>query len=443
MPSLLPIYEISYIIIVTPLLVIFKLLSYTIFLIIYAFVKLSGSTIFERLMYLQKPNKLINILLTKECCGYTDVTENILNNPNISLKDLSYYNYKSSKGKIFNKDIFNEIIISIQLYFKPIYIHISEDRDEYAFEMNPNIRMIDVNIIDNPNINLDFNMLSKNPSITMEFIEANYHLNWNPIYIADNPNITEEFIYKYFTREKINNFCINEGINETEWDSIYNQIFGDLATNDNISYDLLEKLYKSGNISIYDILIHPNYTLNLIKQTIHIYTELQKDEESIYRWLSKNQNITIDFILDNLEKKWNWGSLTINKGIKVSDILNNRHLPWENSWYLNPNIMPYDLIKYKKMKITDWVSVSSNVNVSMEYIFNNLDLPWDWNYVSFNPNLTPDIIAYNPQINWNYENIGNNLMTYNPEYYKKNIKHIIKKSNLIISDLSTILNDYV
>ena len=51
------------------------------------------------------------------------------------------------------------------------------------------LRLIDV-VIDNPDINWNFNCLSKNPSITMFDVLNNSKLNWNFEELSKNPSIT-------------------------------------------------------------------------------------------------------------------------------------------------------------------------------------------------------------------------------------------------------------
>jgi hypothetical protein len=44
--------------------------------------------------------------------------------------------------------------------------------------------------------------------------------------------------------------------------------------------------------------------------------------------------------------------------------------------------------------------ISYNTNLTMEMITSNPDKPWDWEWMSCNKNLTVEIIANNPDKPW-------------------------------------------
>ena len=67
-----------------------------------------------------------------------------------------------------------------------------------------------------------------------------------------------------------------------------------------------------------------------------------------------NQNLTIDFIKDNMDKNWNWSVLSHNICITYSFIKDNLDKPW------------------------DWIAISKNPIITMEIIKNNINDPWNW-----------------------------------------------------------------
>ena len=75
------------------------------------------------------------------------------------------------------------------------------------------------------------------------------------------------------------------------------------------------------------------------------------------RWdremISINQNVTIDFLLQNINKNWKW--------------------------------------------------LSANPNISMKNIEENLK--WNWDYLSRNPNITTDFVR-NIDKNWDYKRLS-------------------------------------
>ena len=60
-----------------------------------------------------------------------------------------------------------------------------------------------------------------------------------------------------------------------------------------------------------------------------------------------------------------------------------------------------DFVKIFPVEKWDWIEISRNINIKMEDIRNNLHLPWNWRYgVSSNPNLDLDIIRDFPYYDW-------------------------------------------
>ena len=80
----------------------------------------------------------------------------------------------------------------------------------------------------------------------------------------------------------------------------------------------------------------------------------------IYSCISKNPNVTIETVLENPDKPWNFYTIT-----------------------LNPNIT--------------WNIVSSNP-----------DKNWNYSYLSENPNITWDIVRDNPDIPWSIDTTPKN-----------------------------------
>ena len=76
------------------------------------------------------------------------------------------------------------------------------------------------------------------------------------------------------------------------------------------------------------------------------------------------------------------------------------------------------LMKYED-KI-DWDSISYNPNITMEMIENSPEKPWKWNWISQNPNITMEMIENNPDKPWNWNGISQNKFTKEKElFYQK------------------------
>jgi len=76
---------------------------------------------------------------------------------------------------------------------------------------------------------------------------------------------------------------------------------------------------------------------------------------------------------------------------------------WQLSY--NPNIT-WDIIQNNPDKYWDWSNISRNPNITWDIIQNNPDKDWDWQFISRNPNITWDIIQNNPDKDWDWTSIS-------------------------------------
>lgn len=107
-----------------------------------------------------------------------------------------------------------------------------------------------------------------------------------------------------------------------------------------------------------------DFASNFIVQSPYFKLSMIPLLDSInYNAISCNINITMEFVLANLDKNWSWKLLSSNRNLKVTDILANKELPWH------------------------WESVSGNVNLRASDILNNRDIPWSWSNISMIANI--------------------------------------------------------
>ena len=179
---------------------------------------------------------------------------------------------------------------------------------------------IDINyVITHPEYPWTWQELSKHRNITMDDIIKYKHLPWNPIYIIENPNLTEEYVLQYLLDDLLTHKCLDCEKKCNCYKNYYNY----LSLNHNLSIQFIDDLEKKGiitEICMNDIISHPKFTLDLVWQKNYYCKD-------IFQVLHTNPNLTIDFILENADEKWNWDELTIHPNIKISDIKNNK-LPW-------------------------------------------------------------------------------------------------------------------
>lgn len=158
------------------------------------------------------------------------------------------------------------------------------------------------------------------------------------------------------------------------------------------------------------------------------------------------------FILENLDKNWEWFGLSNHRNVTWDLIQTYRDLPWvRNGVAENPNITPeviqarpdpiWDFTKHNNKKTNttkntkktkpgakqqqqpstkcprwrtepdnpwDWETISKHPTITLEIILANPEKSWNWKYVSMNPNITCEIIRANPDKPWFWPNVSNN-----------------------------------
>ena len=292
---------------------------------------------------------------------------------------------------------------------------------EYNFSANPNITVSD--IINNKSYNWDIDLIAENSSIILDLIK--YDIGYGSrLGMGRNQNIT----YSDF-QELLPMILKDKRSNRI--------IYNFMMYNKNLPIDIvIDYQLKNPNLELWaNICWHPGFTLDLI---IKYQTYLTNH---YYYDLSSNKHITVDFILANLDKEWNWNCLTHT--MELSDIIANPNLPWKH-FNFHPKMKLDYLIKNNLINDTDWLFGIANLpTIQIEYILENKHLPWDWDEVSGNPNLTPDIITANPDIMWNESYLSDNHMTFDPIVYNKHINNYIKTNMFIITGVSGVINNYV
>ena len=102
-------------------------------------------------------------------------------------------------------------------------------------------------------------------------------------------------------------------------------------------------------------------------------------------------------------------------------IEDNPDKPWNwNGISYNPNIT-MEIIKANPDKPWDWIGISYNPNITMEFVEDNPDKPWDWSGISYNPNITMEFIKANPDKPWNWNGISQNSFEKERELIKEHM----------------------
>ena len=206
-----------------------------------------------------------------------------------------------------------------------------------------------------PEIEWDWYWISSNKNITMDDIINNPDKPWNKIGICYNPNITLEYIQSYdddywYWNILANNEKLSMDIIE-HYSHKLTQYSYALSCNENISWDFIARnLDKKWdwdtivryskinqevidkypqfpfNFNTYDIIFNEYFTFDFIKKNLKTlynsigfsyYAKMEDivnnpDIEWFYEYISENNNLTFEFINKNLDKGWDWCSISGN-----------------------------------------------------------------------------------------------------------------------------------
>ena len=94
--------------------------------------------------------------------------------------------------------------------------------------------------------------------------------------------------------------------------------------------------------------------------------------------ISKNPNITMDFIESHPEYNWNWFFVSGNPNLTIEFIEDHPKYNW------------------------NWQEVSRNPNLTMEFIKAHPNYNWDWYCVSKNPIITMEFFEAHPIVGREY-----------------------------------------
>jgi hypothetical protein len=215
-------------------------------------------------------------------------------------------------------------------------------------------------VIENLHAKWDWDILSRNPGIKISDIEKYIDLSWSWENIAANPNINIEFVIKYIKKFDgsiwLKNLAKNKGIKMADitkydyfdWDPAY------IVQNPNIDI-----VYFINNKHLH------NYTdLVLMNKGLNMHDIAYLTNNTFHKNVLYNPNINIDYIIDNLYKIDCWSVVSMNPGIKEKDVLMYPDLPW------------------------DWNAMSYNRNITMQLVMKNMDKNWNMKYVCASPNIT-------------------------------------------------------
>ena len=384
---------------------------------------------------------------------------NLSKNPNLTEKFILKYPYQNwdIKYLINNNKIIDFKALNKFKYLNGFIIkkYLNKLWDwEWLIE-NTNIYIencIPFNLIEKYSHKWDYYFLSKNLKLTEEFILKYPNKYWDIGYLIDNNKITNFKAltkFKYIDEDIINNYSdkpwdwewLNEHIYNVKQFKEYRFLNQDLSITEEFilkypykKWDIIKLinnnkitnfkvLSKFKNINQYIIDNYPNKPWDwewLIENTnicVEEYIPLNLIKKYLYKWnyyfLSKNSNLTEEFILKYPYQNWDIEYLIENN--KIIDF---------NSLSKFKYIYDYIINNYKN-KPWDWEWLIENTSINIEkYISLKLikkyPYKWDYQILSKNPNLTEDFILKYSYKNWNIEYLSKNI--FKKFFYKLIIK---------------------
>ena len=250
---------------------------------------------------------------------------------------------------------------------------------------------------------VDYMLLSGNPNISLAVIDANPEKPWDWFYVSELPSVTLEYVLQHldkgwdwftlsFSLELTMQDILSNQALPWDWDGLSINKCRTITLN-----DIVANIDKSWNWNY--LSANSKFTLADIDNSAHLPWQ--------YEFVSKNVNLTLYYVLSNPEKNWNWNLISQNPGITLDDITSNIDLPW--NWRFianNPNITLefIDIVAIDRLNLDDAYTrqcLSMNRGISIHDIMEHKHHPaWDWYYVSWRHDLTFDIFMSNPDINW-------------------------------------------
>lgn len=164
----------------------------------------------------------------------------------------------------------------------------------------------------------------------------------------------------------------------------------------------LLELYPDKPWNWYDVSKNPNITWEYI----------MNNPDKLWNWygISGNPNITWEIVQNNLNKPWDWSFLSKNKNITWEIIQKNPTQTW--SW-LKPECIKfyykwYMRVSNKKTMINNSMRLYNTCDVLEDIIKKNYEKKWSYEALSENSNLTWKIVSNNLDKNWNWDKIYKN-----------------------------------
>lgn len=256
-----------------------------------------------------------------------------------------------------------------------------------------------------PQANWNWDALSKNRTISEHFIKNHLGLPWEYT-ITHNKNISASFIIKYFPH-----------------------IFKSYKSGHQYIRFTIDDLHKHKDSIYFDKLSRNKYIdTNIIQTFIH--------EKWEWKFLSCNESIPIDFIIDTIDHPnyhWNWQYISGRNDITLQFIETYmKYIHLDHICFTNKNItiqflathfeqMFPDIGNENDRKHFDDVHRASCFScITPEFIQQRLHIIWDWHFIWLNENFSHETIQQYPAFDVMWDMLSENI-NLSVEFVKNNL----------------------
>lgn len=126
--------------------------------------------------------------------------------------------------------------------------------------------------------------------------------------------------------------------------------------------------------------------------------------------VSKNPNLTIEWIKKYKHADWNWEVISSHKNLDMDWLLEFPNKPW--NLYLLSNNKNFDIEWISKLNYPvekwSWYSISKNPNFQYIWIEKYPQMPWNWAWISYTCDINVKIIIQMHEKPWNWKSISQN-----------------------------------
>lgn len=237
-------------------------------------------------------------------------------------------------------------------------------------------------ILDFPDSDWDWNLVSSNPSISLDFVLQHPNLPWLPKYVSMNSSITEADVVSNLEYPwDFEGLCMNPNMSM----SFFNRYVVKPVEVHRIDWHLLS---SNPSITMIDVINNPTYSWD-------------------DRYLSLNPNLTSNFILnEGKSRNWYVPLVSSNSGITERDIFKSTlssMFDWDyRNLSANPNL-PIAFVNNHMKKNWNFHSISTQASIQDINIFQKVK--WDGHGLSMNENISYDYVQLHRNVKWDYASL--------------------------------------